>query len=138
MWPPKAYKNDIELNVLPHNGMYHLTCLDCNKQYVGQTGWSFRTRYREQLRDFKYNSGNSKYAQHLIEILHSIGLINESMTVLHTINKSKMMNTLEKFHIYNVIKTSIQNNERNTVTQNILFDVVLQLTTYRGQHINQV
>ena len=47
--------------------IYQLTCLDCNKQYVGQTGRSFRTRYREHLRDFKYNSGNSKYEQHLIE-----------------------------------------------------------------------
>ena len=35
--------------------------------YVGQTGRSFRTRFCEHARDFKYWTGNSKFAQHLIE-----------------------------------------------------------------------
>jgi hypothetical protein len=42
-------------------GIYQLTCLHCNKKYVGQTGGSFRTRYREYLRDFIYNSGIVHY-----------------------------------------------------------------------------
>ena len=105
---------------------------------MGQTDRSFRTRYREHIRDFKYNSGNSKYAQHLIENGHSFGPINESVTILHTINKGKMMDSLEKVHTYNITKASNEINDRNTVTQNILFDVVLQQTTSRGHPKNLV
>jgi hypothetical protein len=47
------------------------------------------------------------------------------MTVLHAINKGKMMDTLEKFHIYNKTKADVQINDKNTVTQNTLFDTVL-------------
>ena len=113
-------------------------CLDCNKKYVGQTGRSFRTRYREHHRDFKYNGRNSKYTQHLIENGHSIGPINKSMTILHTINKGKMMDMLERFHIYTITKENNQINDRNTVMQNILFDVLLQKTTSRGHPTYQV
>jgi hypothetical protein len=42
-----------------------------------------------------------------------------------------MMDTLESFHIYNITKENIQINDRNAVTQNILFDAVLQQTTSR-------
>ena len=49
-----------------------------------------------------------------------------------------MMDTLEKFHIYNITKANIQINDRNTVTQNILVDVVLQQTTSRRHPENLV
>ena len=92
----------------------------------------------DTISNFKYNSGNSKYARHLIENGHSIGPINESMTILPTINNGKMMDTLEKFHIYNITKANNQINDRNTVTQNILVDVVLQQTTSRRHPENLV
>ena len=60
------------------------------------------------------------------------------MTILHTIHKGKMMDTLEKFHIYNITKANNQINDRNNVTQNILFDAVLQQTTSRGHPENLV
>ena len=88
--------------------------------------------------DIKPYCGNSKYAQHLIENGHSIGPINEPITILHTINKGKIMDTLERFHIYNVTKGNNQINDINTVTQNILFDVLLQKTTSRGHPVYQV
>ena len=47
-----------------------------------------------------------------------------------------MMDTLEKFHISNITKANNQLNDRNTVTQNILIDVVLQQTTSRGHSEN--
>ena len=49
------------------SGIYKLTCPDCNMTYVGQTGRSFSTRFREHARDFKYRTGNAKFAQHLID-----------------------------------------------------------------------
>ena len=58
----------------------------------------------------------TKYAQHLGENRHSIGPINESMTILHTINKGRIMDKLGRFDIYNVTKANNQINDGNTVT----------------------
>ena len=94
------------------SGIYQLTCLDCNMKYIGQTGRSIYTRYCEHFRDFKHANGNSKYAQHLIENRHSIGPIKKIMDILYVIKKGKMMDTLEKFHIYNLTKLSNQINDK--------------------------
>ena len=72
---------------------------NCNMRYVGQTGRSFHTRYKEHYRDYKYNNKSSKHAQHLIENRHSIGSINSTTEILHIIRKGKLMDTWEKFHI---------------------------------------
>jgi hypothetical protein len=34
-------------------GVYQLTCPDCRKKYIGQTGRSFRARFSEHFRDYK-------------------------------------------------------------------------------------
>ena len=78
-------------------------------KYIGQTGTSFHTRYHEHFRDFKYGNGSSKYAQHLMENRHSIDPINETMNILHTLKKGKMMDTLEKFYIYKETKLGKSN-----------------------------
>ena len=75
-------------------------------KYIGQTGRSFLTRYHEHFRDYKYGNGSSKYAQQLLDNKHSIDPIQETMNILHTMKKGKMMNTLTKFHIY--IETKLE------------------------------
>jgi hypothetical protein len=47
-----------------------------------------------------------------------------------------MMDTLEKFHIYNKTKANVQITDKNTVTQNTLFDTVLQQTAAKGHPPN--
>jgi hypothetical protein len=42
------------------------------------------------------------------------------------------MNTLENFHIYQQTQQGNQINDRNTVTRNILFDVVISEQVDRG------
>jgi hypothetical protein len=37
------------------SGIYCLTCPDCQKKYVSQTGRSFHKRYKEHFHDYKYN-----------------------------------------------------------------------------------
>ena len=39
------------------------------------------------------------------------------MEVLHTVKKGKMMDTLEKFHIYKETKLDNQINDKNTITK---------------------
>ena len=52
-------------NQLDNSGVYRLTCPDCNMKYVGQTDPSFRIRFEEHYRDFKYSNNKSKFATHL-------------------------------------------------------------------------
>ena len=85
---------------------------------VHQTGISFLTRYKEYHRDYKYNNGTSKYAQHLLKNRHFIGPIYNTMEILHTMKKGKLMDTWEKFHIYEETKLGSQINDKNTVSQN--------------------
>ena len=42
------------------------------------------------------------------------------------------MDTLGKFHMYNEIKFGNQINDKNTVKQNIIFDMIIQANTGRG------
>jgi len=68
--------------------------------YTGQTGRSFKTRFKELMRDFKYNNRKSNFAQHLLDEGHAIGNMEELMKVIHITGKGRMLNTLESFHIY--------------------------------------
>ena len=91
-----------------------------------QTDRSFLTSYREHYCDYKCNNGTSKYAQHLLENKHSIGPIHNTMEILHVMRKGKLMDTWEKFHIHQETKLGLQINDKNKVTQNIMFDTVIQ------------
>ena len=43
-----------------------------------------------------------------------------------------MMDTLERFHIYNVTNLDNQINDKGTVKQSIIFDTVIQRSSCRG------
>jgi hypothetical protein len=45
-------------DIYESSGVYKLTCPDCGKAYIGQTGRPFSVRLREHFRDYKY--ANSK------------------------------------------------------------------------------
>ena len=64
------------------SGVYKLTCPDCNKTYVGQTGGKFLARFNENKATFRTNSQNSNFAKHLIEHTHSFGPIQDTMQIL--------------------------------------------------------
>ena len=81
------------------SGVYKLTCPDCNKAYVGQTGRRFSIRYNKHTRDF-YNSQSSSFAQHLLDKAHSFGPINNIMQVLHHQKKRTHLNKVERFYIH--------------------------------------
>jgi hypothetical protein len=66
----------------------------CHKKYTGQTGRSFKTRFQEPFRDFKYRNNKSTFAQHLLENGHSIGSMEDIMETVYITKKSHLMNTL--------------------------------------------
>jgi len=55
------------------------------------------------------------------------------MGILHIINKGKIINTLESFHIDNETKTDNKINDKFTVKLYIIFDTLIPNYTNRGQ-----
>ena len=117
---------------LQNSGIYQFTCPDWDMKYIRQTGRSFHMRFREHLRDYKYRTGNSKFAQHLQDHNHSFGRIDAVMDVLHVIKKGAMMDTLERYHIHRITNLDTQINDKNTASHNTLFDTLIQHDVPRG------
>jgi hypothetical protein len=44
--------------------IYQMKCLDCPRNYIGQTGRAFHTRYKEYKQAFRNNNSNSEYSDH--------------------------------------------------------------------------
>lgn len=118
-------------NLLDQNGVYKITCKDCNQVYIGQTGRSFKIRFNEHVKDYQYNRNKSTYANHLLKNNHNIDTIENSLKILHIQNKSTKLNTLETFEIYNH-KHNIINE--NTIDKNALFDLYNNFKTRKKPH----
>jgi hypothetical protein len=76
-----------------------MDCHTCGNSYIGQTGRTLNTRYKEHIRYIKNNNGQSAYATHILNNLHSFGPIDTTMTLIHKTYKGKRMNTLENYYI---------------------------------------
>jgi hypothetical protein len=55
--------------------------------------------FQEYFR-YKYANTKSKFAQHLVDNMHSIGPMENIIDSIPTTNKGNMLNTIEKFYIY--------------------------------------
>jgi hypothetical protein len=113
-------------NKLETSGIYRLNCGECPKVYIGQTGRTFRTRFKEHIREIKYNGENSKFALHIQNTGHKCANIDETLDILHIQRKGKMMNTLENYRIYEACKLQIQLNEALSDTYNPIFETILK------------
>jgi hypothetical protein len=103
------------LDKFQKSGFYQLVYKECKKKYTGQTGCSFQTRFKEHLRDYKHNNGKLNFAQHLINNNHIFRTMEEIMKIVYITKKGKLMNTLERFYIYDETKKNNQINDKNTV-----------------------
>jgi hypothetical protein len=108
------------------SGIYKLTCPDCSKVYVGQTGRSFYTRYDEHKRAFRYNTSQSKYAKHVIEQGHRFGNLENSMEILQFQKKGCHLNTIERFYIHKEVKSNNHLNEDYAETSNHIFNTIIE------------
>jgi hypothetical protein len=84
------------------SGVYQLQRTDCPKKYVGQTGRTFETRFKEHIRDIRNNGQNSKFAQHILDTGHEYETIEKIIKILHIEKKGQMLDTYERFHIYEI------------------------------------
>jgi len=114
------------LDKYTHSGAYKLTCLDCNKAHMGQTGRSFTERYKEHKNAFKTNSHTSNYAKHILEQLHTFGPIHKTMQILQYHNKGTHLNTIERYYIYAESSKNHLLNDRHFISLNKIFDALLK------------
>jgi transposase-like protein len=106
------------------SGAYKLTCPDCNKAYVGQTGGRFSTRYKEHKTAFRNNNQTYSFAKHLNDTSHSFGPMNDIMQILHCHKKRTNLNTIERFHIHTESIANNQLNDDHTIFPSAIFDVL--------------
>ena len=82
-------------------------------------GRLFHIRLQEHFRDFKYGNGKSEFTQHLLDNRHTIAPMEDIMEVLHIKKKGNMMNTPERFHVYNETKIDNQINDKGTINRTL-------------------
>jgi hypothetical protein len=97
--------------------------------YIGQTGRTFKLRYKEHINAIRTNKQNSKYAQHILETRHNYDTMDQIMKILHIEKKGPKLNTLERFHIYKMTKKGLQMNDTFTDIHNPIFDVLIKTHT---------
>jgi hypothetical protein len=98
-----------------------MKCLDCPLRYISQTGRTFKVRYKKHIQAIRNNNGNSGYSDHIPSTGDTYGTITDVMDVIRNGRKGRHLNTLEKYHIYKISKTSIQLNDTYNETQNPIF-----------------
>lgn len=54
------------------------------------------------------------------------------MDFIHITKKGNMMNTLVRFHTYNIMRLDNQIKDKNTVKYNVIFDTIIQRDSYSG------
>jgi transposase-like protein len=53
-------------NIYNKSDIYQLKCLDCPRKYIGQTGKTFKTRYKEHLQAICNNRSDTGYSCHIL------------------------------------------------------------------------
>jgi hypothetical protein len=81
--------------------------MDCPLKYIGRTGRTFNTRYKEHIHDIRSNNSNSGYLNHILNTGHAFGTIMDTMDIITTGRKGKYFNTLERYHIYKISRENL-------------------------------
>jgi hypothetical protein len=114
-------------------GIYQLIYPDCNTNFIGQIGRTFHVRFQEHFRDHKYSNTKSNFGQHL-DNEGSVWPIENIMDIVHTTNKGRMLDTMQKKCNEKETKINNQINVKWKVKSNIIFEALLQKDTNRAQY----
>ena len=116
--------------------VYRLKCGSCDGFYIGQTGRSFRVRYKEhQPKKPGSKTSSSNFARHLSAEGHISGTFKTSCAPPHICDKGPLMNTLEEYEIYKAHKLDPHNtlNDKLCFSNNDLYDLCIREET-RSSH----
>jgi hypothetical protein len=104
-----------------------MKCLDCPLRYVGQTGRTFKIRYKEHFQAIRDNNSNSEYSSHILNTGRTYGTITDTMDVIRKGRKGKLLNTLEKYHIYKISNTNVHLNNTHNEMHNPTVQVIHEI-----------
>ncbi|KAK5648028.1 hypothetical protein RI129_002920 [Pyrocoelia pectoralis] len=92
--------NKDKINKLDRSGVYQLQCPSCPAHYIGQTGRSFNTRFKEHMNSIKTNNLDHKsaFGEHILSTGHSFNP-NLDFNILHYGKKGHLLNILENLEI---------------------------------------
>lgn len=99
--------NKSKSNIENKNGVYKITCGDCDATYIGQTGRDLKTRFKEHTTN---NNTSSAMGRHLF--LENHKTTTKNLSLLHSIPKSYKLTLYEKYEItkHKQNKTNIIND----------------------------
>jgi hypothetical protein len=103
-----------------------MKCMDYPLKYVGQTGRTFNTRYKEYIHDIRSNTG---YANHILNTGHTYRTITDTMEIMKTERKGRYLNTLERYYIYEISKDNLHMNHTNIDINNPIFKALYRIYT---------
>jgi hypothetical protein len=122
------------VNKYDKSGIYKITCQSRQKVYIGQTGRNFKTRFKEHIRNIRFNKDESAYAQHILNQGHQYGPIEKIMEIIEQARKGNLMNIKESYYIYKYEQTEdlIEQNkkEKEKDNQSLLFEIAIGAGTY--------
>jgi len=106
------------------SGIYSLKCNTCNKKYVGQSGRSIDTRYKEHIRYIRTNNLQSAYATHILQNKLEYGPKNETLQPLKACNKGTQMNCWETMYMQQLYQREILIAEQQVYELNPLYNCI--------------
>jgi hypothetical protein len=72
------------------------------------------------MQDYRHYCKKSQFANHLLELNHSLGTLQQTVTILHTAKKGRLLNTIQRYYILEEAHHDNQLNDRATVTPNMI------------------
>jgi hypothetical protein len=124
----RLFPNQVTTDKYEKAEVYKLKCTDCPRQYIGQTGRNFKTRYEQHIRDIRNNRETSGYVQHILETGHAFRKMNEIMEVIKIEQKGSHLNTLENFYTFKLFQQGNQLNNNCSKTHNPIFKEIQNLS----------
>jgi hypothetical protein len=67
--------------------VYKLKCQIYPGSYMGQTGWNFKTRYKEHIQDVRNTRSKTGFLHHILNTGHAYDSIENTLTILNTQGK---------------------------------------------------
>jgi hypothetical protein len=80
------------------------------------------------------NRQQSKYAEHILNTEHTYNTIDTTLKILHTEKKNRLLDTWERYHIYNFSKKRLHVNDTFANQYNPIFELIIN--NNRGNAIN--
>jgi hypothetical protein len=81
--------------IYDNSGIYQLSCLDCPKKYIRQTGRIFKKRYKGHIHATHNNRSDMGYSPHISDTGHTYRNIESIFEVIKKGRKEKFLDSFK-------------------------------------------